>query len=111
MQKGTAKKWIEKIDNKKYASSWKDADILVQNAVSIDDWEKTMSAARDPFGEVLSRDIDETKYYKELPGAPDGEYVGIVFQTSFKNKKSSKEKVTTKKGEDGIWRVVGYFIE
>ena len=60
-----AKKWIEKIDNKKYASSWKDADILVQNAVSIDDWEKTMSAARDPFGEVLSRDIDETKYYKE----------------------------------------------
>ena len=46
-----------------------------------------------------------------LPGAPDGEYVVIQFDTSFTNKKVAVETVTPMKDEDGIWRVSGYYVK
>lgn len=46
-----------------------------------------------------------------LPGAPDGEYVVIQFETSFEKKKSSLETVTPMKEKDGAWRVSGYYIK
>lgn len=47
----------------------------------------------------------------QLPGAPDGEYAVIQFETSFANKKSAIETVTPMKDPDGKWRVSGYFIK
>jgi hypothetical protein len=49
-------------------------------------------------------------YSTTLPGAPDGEYVVIQYQTSFANKKASVETVTPMREKDGRWRVSGYFI-
>jgi hypothetical protein len=46
-----------------------------------------------------------------LPGAPDGEYVVIQFETSFENKKSAIETVTPMIEINGGWRVSGYFIK
>ncbi len=46
-----------------------------------------------------------------LPGAPDGEYVVISYETSFTNKKSAIETVTPMLDKDGKWRVSGYFIK
>jgi hypothetical protein len=45
------------------------------------------------------------------PGAPDGEYVVIQFETSFEKKKSSIETITPIKEKDGSWRVSGYYIK
>jgi hypothetical protein len=50
-------------------------------------------------------------YQTSLPGAFDGEYVVIQFETSFENKKSAVETVTPMKDKDGRWRVSGYFIK
>ncbi len=46
-----------------------------------------------------------------MPGAPDGEYVIIQFESSFANKKSAVETVTPMKDENGVWRVSGYYIK
>jgi hypothetical protein len=46
-----------------------------------------------------------------LPGAPDGEYVVIQYQTAFQNKKSAIETVTPMLDKDGHWRVAGYYIK
>jgi hypothetical protein len=54
----------------------------------------------------------QTKTYKtSLPGAPDGEYVIIQFETSFENKKIAIETVTPMMDKDGNWRVSGYYIK
>jgi len=45
-----------------------------------------------------------------LPGAPDGDYVVIQFQTSFANKASAVETITPMRDRDGAYRVSGYFI-
>jgi hypothetical protein len=45
-----------------------------------------------------------------LPGAPDGSYAVMVFQTSFQNKASAAEQLTVvADGEQ--WRAAGYFIK
>ncbi|MEW6584469.1 MAG: DUF4019 domain-containing protein, partial [Nitrospirota bacterium] len=54
--------------------------------------------------------VKSKKYATSLPGAPDGEYVVIEFETSFENKKSAVETVTPMM-DSGKWRVSGYYIK
>jgi hypothetical protein len=70
-----------------------------------------MVAFRKPLGKTLSRKITSAKYTTTLPGAPDGEYVVIQYQTSFKNKLSAVETVTPMLDKNGDWRVSGYYIK
>ena len=46
----------------------------------------------------------------ELPGAPDGQYVVIQFDTQFERKRTAIETVTPMLDTDGQWRVSGYFV-
>jgi len=46
-----------------------------------------------------------------VPGAPDGEYVVLRFETSFENKAKAIETVTPMREKDGTWRVSGYYIK
>jgi hypothetical protein len=63
------------------------------------------------MGKLISRKVKTQVYKTSLPGAPDGEYVVIQFETSFKNKKAAVETVTPMMDEDGVWRVSGYYIK
>jgi Protein of unknown function (DUF4019) len=63
------------------------------------------------MGKLVSRKVKSASYTTFLPGAPDGEYVVIEFNTSFGNKKSGIETVTPKMDKDGTWRVSGYYIK
>ncbi len=73
-------------------------------------WEQALEGVRPPLGKVLSRKVKSKQYATSLPGAPDGEYVVIQFETSFANKSTATETVTPMKDEDGKWRVSGYFV-
>ncbi len=65
---------------------------------------------RKPLGKVLSRKVINSTYTTSLPGAPDGQYVVIQFETSFENKRNAVETVTPMLEPDGQWRVSGYYI-
>ena len=62
------------------------------------------------IGKTYYRTLKYKKYTTTLPGAPDGEYVVIQYQTSFERKKSAIETVTPMRDKDGKWRVAGYYI-
>jgi hypothetical protein len=70
-----------------------------------------MKSTRAPLGAVRTRKLKSATYTKTLPGAPDGEYVVIQYDTSFENKKSAVETITPMLDKDGKWRVSGYFIK
>ena len=106
----TAQKFLNQVDEKKYEAAWQNADDLIQTAVTKDQWESTLTLAREPFGEAITRKVKSSDYHTDLPGGPNGEYVIIEFETSFKNKESSIETVTPKKSEDGLWKIAGYYI-
>jgi len=105
-----AKDWLALIDQGHYAESWQEASSLFQAAVSQDQWVEMAAATRAPLGAVQSRVVDTATFTTELPGAPDGAYVIILFQTSFLNKKAAVETVTPMRDDDGTWHVAGYFI-
>ncbi len=107
----SAQSWLSVVDREEYGSSWDEAASYFKEAVSREQWQQTMQAVRKPLGNTASRVLFSKRYHTSLPGAPDGEYVVIQFNTSFENKKSALETVTPMKDEDGKWRVSGYYIK
>ena len=98
------------IDAGNYGGAWEEAAPLLREAISKEDWRRTMLNFRRPLGAVLSRTLKSAEYKTQLPGVPDGEYILIQYDTSFAMKKSSVETVTPMRDKDGKWRVSGYFI-
>lgn len=105
-----AKAWLADTDAGRWGASWDHAAELLRKAVSKADWEKAVAAARGPQGAVKSRTLQSATYTKTLPGAPDGEYVVIQYDTKFE-KASGVEMVTPMREKDGSWKVSGYFIK
>ena len=106
-----ANKWLVMVDQGNYGASWEEAAQYFKNAVTQDQWEQALQAVRSPLGALLSRKVKSTNYMTSVPGAPDGEYVVIQFDTSFENKQSAIETVTPMVDKDGSWRVSGYYIK
>ena len=103
--------WLALVDSGKYGDSWQEAASLFKTHVTQDQWAKMVGPVREPLGKVLSRKLKSAAYTKTLPGAPDGEYVVIQYDTSFEHKQSAVETVTSMLDKDGKWRVSGYFIK
>lgn len=106
-----AKSWLEFVDAKEYKKSWEEAAPFFKERVPEKDWIKMVNLARGPFGDVKSRELKSAKYATSLPGAPDGEYVVIQFNTAFRHKAAAVETITPMKDDKGTWRVSGYFIK
>ncbi len=106
----SANRWLALVDGGNYAASWDEAATLFRNAVAKDQWVKQVGAVRVPLGKLESRKLKSATYTTQLPGAPDGKYVVIQYESSFEHKKSAIETVTPMLDKDGHWRVSGYFI-
>jgi hypothetical protein len=107
----SADTWLPLVDQEKYGDAWDSAAAYLKNAVSRDDFIRALTGARKPLGEMKSRKLKSKEYRTSLPGAPDGEYVVIQFDTSFENKQSAVETITPMLDKDGTWKVSGYFIK
>jgi len=107
----SANVWMALIDEGQYGKSWDESASLFQKAVNKSEWEKKLSCVREPLGKLVFRNIKSSRYFKSLPGAPDGEYVVIRYKTSYENKKKAIETVTPMLDKDGKWRVSGYYIK
>jgi predicted SnoaL-like aldol condensation-catalyzing enzyme len=105
-----ADSWLALVDDGKYAESWDAAAGYLKNAVTKEDFVKSLTAARKPLGKLKAREVKSKEYRTSLPGAPDGEYVIIQFKTSLEDKKSAVETVTPMLDKGGKWKVSGYYI-
>jgi hypothetical protein len=111
LAQAAAESWLGVVDNGKYAESWNQAAAYFKAAVTQDQWQKMLTTTRTPLGKMLSRKLKSATYTRTLPGAPDGEYVILQFESSFEHKSSAIETVTPMLDQDGQWRVSGYFIK
>jgi predicted Ser/Thr protein kinase len=106
-----AQTWLALIDQGDYPGSWKAAATYFQGAVTEASWENSMVSFRKPLGSLISRKLKSAQLMTEMPGAPDGQYVVMQFETSFEAKKTTIETVTFMQGKDGQWRAAGYYIK
>ena len=107
----SAETWLAQVDSGKYADSWQDASQLFKAHVTKAQWQSAAQATRLPLGKLESRKVKSTTYTKTLPGAPDGQYVVIQYDSTFEHKQSAVETVTPMLDKDGQWRVSGYYIK
>ena len=103
--------WLALTDTAKYGPSWDEASALFQSSITKANWETALKAARTPLGALKARTLKSATFTRTAPGAPDGEYVVIQFDTQFENKAAAVETVTPMREKDGSWRVSGYFIK
>ena len=111
LAQSSAESWLALVDAGNYAQSWEQAAAFFKGAVTKERWQQMLSARRGPLGKMVSRKLKSATYTKTLPGAPDGEYVVIQYESSFEHKQSAIETVTSMLDKDGQWRVSGYFIK
>jgi Protein of unknown function (DUF4019) len=112
VEQGTkaADAWLKLVDAGDYAASYKETSSLFKDQVSEAKWVQKGGAARQPLGPLVSRRMKTAQFSTTLPGAPDGQYVVILYDTSFANKKAAIETVVTMLDKDGKWHVAGYYI-
>jgi len=106
----SANSWLALVDAAQYGQSWDEAATLFKSAVTKQEWMKAVQSARAPLGALKSRVFKTATFTRSLPGAPDGEYVVIQFDTRFENKAAAVETVTPMRQKDGAWKVSGYYI-
>ncbi len=104
-----AEAWLKLVDAGQYGASWDEASTMFRKAVPRATWEKQAAAAREPLGKLLGRKLVSKQLTHELPGAPDGTYVVLVFDTRFEHKERAHETVTMML-DGGRFRGAGYFI-
>ena len=105
-----AESWLTLVDAGEYDQSWERAASFFKQQVRQEQWKQAATKAREPLGELISRELLAAQATTSLPGAPDGEYVVIQYRTQFANKKNAVETITPMKDADGSWRVSGYFV-
>jgi hypothetical protein len=105
-----AETWLKLVDDGNYSASWDQAAKVFKSAVKQADWGQMAAGVRTPLGKLVSRKLKSRAYSEKMPGAPDGRYVVIQYDTVFEHKASAVETVTPMADPDGVWRVSGYFI-
>jgi hypothetical protein len=81
-----ANTWVSLVDAKRWGDSWLAAGTLFKSQMPQPRWASTIEPVRDPLGPVSSRALKSITKSGSLPGAPDGEYEVVQFQTTFANK-------------------------
>ena len=107
----SARLFLEMVDRGEYAESWAQASSLFAERIPKEEWIEGISRFRPTFGTVQERVLKGSHVTRSLPGAPDGEYVLILFLSVFEKKASAVETITMMLDDDGRWRTAGYYIE
>ena len=110
LAQSAAESWLKLTDAGDAGASWDQAAKLFKGAVTKEQWTGAIAGVRPPLGKVVSRKVTSRQYTEKLPGAPEGKYVVIQYETVFENRASAVETVTPMLDPDGVWRVSGYLI-
>jgi len=110
LAQAAAESWLKLTDAGDAAASWDQAARLFKGAVTKEQWTQALAGVRPPLGKVISRKVTSRQYREKIPGAPDGKYVTIQYETVFEHKASAVESLTLMLDPDGVWRASGYFI-
>ena len=104
-----AKAWVDLVDARRWDQSWAAAGTLFKSQMPQPRWAATVQPVREPLGAISARSLKSVTKANSLPGAPDGEYEVVQFQTSFAHKSDATETVVLAREPSG-WKVDGYFI-
>lgn len=103
--------WLALLDDGQYSQAWQSGAKILQNLVSEKDWTTLANTRRPPLGKVVARKKQDATPAQTFPGAPEGQYVVVRYNTEFEHKKVALETVTAVLDPGtGQWKVCGYYV-
>jgi Protein of unknown function (DUF4019) len=105
-----SEKWLALLDGGKAGAAWDASSAQLQQQVTRKEWIAGISDVRKRFGKFSSRKAEKFARSHSLPGAPEGDYSIIEFESTYANGKKAQEQVIWTLETGDIWRVSGYFI-
>lgn len=105
-----ARRFIAAVDAGDWTRSYDVAGEFFQSQTSADEWAAMVQPVRGKLGSVEERRLANVQKVQSLPGAPDGDYEILQYQTKFSNESIiSTETVILVRNADGF-DIAGYFI-
>jgi hypothetical protein len=106
-----ARAWLALTDKGDVQGSWNAGGKKFKSSLDIESWDEALKKVRTPLGQTMGRSVLATRFLKTMPGGPDGDYAQILYDTNFLEVGPSRETVTLEREPDGVWRVIGYYIQ
>lgn len=105
-----AQKFLVPVDAGDWTRSWEVAGAFFQAQASADEWAALVGPVRGPLGAVDGRRLATIQKVESLPGAPEGDYEILTYQTKFSQEdRILTETVILVRNGDGF-DIAGYFI-
>lgn len=98
--------WLALVDSAQWDASYAATGEAFRKLNTGAAWSQVSEKGRVPLGKVISR----TPMSEETVHAPPAGYQMVKFETHFANRASALETVTLAR-EDGVWKIVGYWID
>ncbi len=107
--KTRAEAWLNLVDAGKYAESWRMAAPFLKKHFTQAAWVKRVADMRKPIDPLVERHLSTTAYRDQFPGLPPGQYVALVWKSSFGAGHQLSESVIMA-ADGGEWKLIGYAV-
>lgn len=101
--------WLKLVDQGKYNDSWDQGAVIFKLTMPQNEWGIYLNKIRGPLGNVGSREVLDQRVSKDPKGLPKGDYIVMFYDTTFSSGKANE--LITLQHEDGVWRVMGYYLK
>jgi uncharacterized protein DUF4019 len=104
-----AERWVHAMDEHRYAEAWSQQAAVVKEGRTEREWVAEFSGPREALGKTVMRELKAADFSTRVRGAPQGEYVTVVYLTKFTNIPLAAETILLSR-ENGQWLIGGYSI-
>ncbi|MEP3420861.1 MAG: DUF4019 domain-containing protein [Erythrobacter sp.] len=105
-----AEPFVAAIDDGDWQESWNAAGEFFQSQATAAEWAQTIEPVRVPLGAVEERRLTNVQRVATLPGAPEGDYEVLQYQTKFANRGPIAIETVIMIKNGATYDVAGYFI-
>jgi hypothetical protein len=88
-----ARSFLMQLDQGLQDESWQSMSSLFQAFNDQARWKTRQQVIRASYGSLISRSLKTVSYRTTFNQSPDGEYIIILFQSSYQNKANARETV------------------
>jgi hypothetical protein len=96
--------WLTLMDRGEYAASWEAASDWFHGVISKEKWASTVESVRVPLGELLVREVFDTRF------TAGGSRFQARFKSGFAGMAETVETLSFMRQRDGAWKATGYLI-
>jgi uncharacterized protein DUF4019 len=103
-----SQKWLALIDDGDFQGSWNNLSQLAKSLLRWEEYRQVAADFRSKHGGVYERVLKRVWYTSDWPHSPEGDYLGVEYESRMRFDKDRVREFTVLAYEDGEWRVLAH---